>query len=347
MNSPLVDPACTQMFREAAGAGAAVRTQLERNRVVMAELGQKLRERTPRIVVTCARGSSDHAATYAKYLFETRVGLVTSSAAPSVSSVYGVQQDLRDCLFLAISQSGMSPDLLSASAAAKQAGATVVALVNDEDSPLADEAHFTLPLCAGEEVSVAATKSYIASLAAIAHLIAELTLDAPLHDALMRAPDDLERAWTLDWSAAVERLRATEHLYVIARGVGLSVAQEAALKCKETSGLHAESFSSAEVRHGPQALLREGFPALLLAQDDETRAGIEKLGTELAERGVDVIVAGAAVAEALVLPTLESHALVAPLLLAQSFYRLANALAIARGRDPDRPPHLAKVTRTT
>jgi len=347
MNSQLIDPARTRMFREAAGAGAAVRAQLERNRIVTADLGERLRERTPRMVVTCARGSSDHAATYAKYLFETRVGLVTASAAPSVTSVYGVQQDLRDCLFLAISQSGMSPDLLAASAAAKEAGATVVALVNDEDSPLAEEAHFTLPLCAGEEVSVAATKSYIASLAAIAHLIAELTLDAPLRDALMRAPDDLERAWELDWSAAVERLRAREHLYVIARGVGLSVAQEAALKCKETSGLHAESFSSAEVRHGPQALLREGFPALLLAQHDETRAGIEKLGTELAGRGVEVIVAGAVVAEALVLPTIDSHALVEPLLLAQGFYRFANALAIARGRDPDRPPHLAKVTRTT
>jgi len=347
MNSPLVDPACTQMFREAAGAGAAVRTQLERNRIATADLGQKLRERTPRIVVTCARGSSDHAATYAKYLFETRVGLVTSSAAPSVSSVYGVQQDLRDCLFLVISQSGMSPDLLAASAAAKQAGATVVALVNDEDSPLADEAHFTLPLCAGKEASVAATKSYIASLAAIAHLVAELTLDATLHDALIRSPDDLERAWQLDWSAAIDRLRSADHLYVIARGVGLSVAQEAALKCKETGGLHAESFSSAEVRHGPQALLSEGFPALLFAQHDETRAGIEKLGAELVERGVDVMVAGAAVADALVLPTIESHAIVAPLLLAQSFYRLANALAIARGHDPDRPPHLAKVTRTT
>src|SRR5260221_6695895 len=261
MNSPLVDPACTQMFREAAGAGAAVRTQLERNRVVTAELGQTLRERTPRIVVTCARGSSDHAATYAKYLFETRVGLVTSSAAPSVSSVYRVQQDLRDCLFLAISQSGMSPDLLAASAAAKQAGATVVAIVNNEDSPLADEAHFTLPLCAGEEASVAATKSYIASLSAIAHLVAELTLDATLHDALIRAPDDLERAWQLDWSAAVDRLRAKDHLYVIAPGVGLPVAQEAALNCKETSGLIAESFSSAALRPGQLTLLWVAFHA--------------------------------------------------------------------------------------
>jgi glucosamine--fructose-6-phosphate aminotransferase (isomerizing) len=335
------------MFREAAAAGAAVRTQLERNRVVAAELGERLRKRVPRAVVTCARGSSDHAATYAKYLFETRVGVVTSSAAPSVASVYGVKQDLRDCLFLAISQSGMSPDLLAASAAAKEAGATVVALVNNEQSPLAREADYTLPLCAGAEVSVAATKSYIAALAAIANLVAELTLDAELRDALVRAPEDLERAWDLDWSPALERLRDADHLYVIARGVGLSVAQEAALKCKETSGLHAESFSSAEVRHGPQALLQEGFPAFVLAQNDETRAGVEKLAEELAARDVEVISAGATVPGALALPVIDSHPVVAPLLLAEGFYRLANALAIARGRDPDRPPFLAKVTRTT
>ncbi len=347
MNSPLIDPACTQMFREAAAAGAVVRLQLERNRVATAELGERLRRDMPRTVVTCARGSSDHAATYAKYVFETRCGVVTSSAAPSVASVYGVKPDLRDCLFLTISQSGMSPDLIAAAAGARAAGATVVALVNNEDSPLADEAHYTVPLCAGAETSVAATKSYIASLAAIAHLVAELTLDAELHDALMRAPEDLERAWALDWSAAVERLRAADHLFVIARGVGLTVAQEAALKCKETSGLHAESFSAAEVRHGPQALLDEGFPALLLAQRDETHAGMAKLAAELAARGVDAMVAGAPAPGALELPTVESHALVEPLLLAQAFYRFVNALAIARGRDPDRPPHLAKVTRTT
>jgi glucosamine--fructose-6-phosphate aminotransferase (isomerizing) len=254
---------------------------------------------------------------------------------------------LSDCLFLAISQSGRSPDLLATAEAAGKAGAIVVALVNDEASPLAALAHHTLPLCAGEEQSVAATKSYIASLAAVLHLVAEWASDRELLQALERAPDDLERAWELDWSAAVERLREASHLFVIGRGVGLGIAQEAALKCKETCGLHAESFSSAEVRHGPQALLHGGFPALVFTQDDETRAGIEMLASELAGRGVEVMIAGAAVLGATVLPTIAAHPAIEPLLLAQSFYRAANALAIAKGHDPDRPPHLRKITRTT
>jgi glucosamine--fructose-6-phosphate aminotransferase (isomerizing) len=206
---------------------------------------------------------------------------------------------------------------------------------------------FALPLCAGEEKSVAATKSYIASLAALVHLAAEWTGDEALASALAAAPADLERAWQLEWPEALEILRPASHLYVIGRGVGLGIAQEAALKCKETCGLHAESFSAAEVRHGPQALLHGDFPALIFAQDDETRAGIEDLARDLAARGVDVMLAGAAAEGAIVLPVIAAHPVIEPLLVAQSFYRLANALAIARGCDPDRPPHLRKITETT
>ena len=331
------------MFQEAAQAGAVVRAQLEANAASVARLAQRLRDAPPRMVVTCARGSSDHAATFAKYLFETRLGVVTASAAPSVSSVYGARQDLRDALFLAISQSGRSPDLIAAAGSARQAGALVVAAVNDEASPLATLADFTLPLCAGEEKSVAATKSYIASLAALVHLACEWSRDERLRSALARLPSDLDRAWDLDWSPAVEALASVTHLYVIARGVGLGVAQEAALKCKETCGLHAEAFSSAEVRHGPQALLREKFPALVFCQDDETRSGTEALARELAGRGVPVWMAGSEQGN---LPSIDAHPLLEPILVAESFYRLANALAIARGHDPDDPPHLRKVTET-
>ena len=331
------------MFREAAQAGAVVRTQLGENAVPVARLAKQLRDAPPRTVVTCARGSSDHAATYAKYLFETRIGILTASYAPSVSSVYGVRQDLRDCLFLAISQSGRSPDLVSAARAAQEAGALVVAAVNDEKSPLAQLAAFTLPLCAGPETSVAATKSYIASLTAIAHLTSEWARDGELRAALGKLPVDLDSAWNLDWSLAVEALRPATHLYSIARGVGLGIAQEAALKCKETCGLHAEAFSSAEVRHGPQALLREKFPALVFCQGDETRSGTQALARELAERGVPVLMAGG---EGAKLPSIPSHPALEPILLIAPFYRMANALAIARGHDPDDPPHLRKVTET-
>jgi len=334
------------MHAEAASAPAVVRAQILRNATTAELLGKELRALAPRAAVTCARGSSDHAATFAKYLIETRLGILTASAAPSIASVYGARQDLRDCVFIAISQSGRSPDLLATTRSALEAGAYVVALVNDEDSPLAGMASHVLPLSAGPETSVAATKSYIASLSALLHLVAAWSDEQELLDALRSAPDLMARAWNLDWSPALPLLEGASNLFVIARGVGLAVAQEAALKCKETCGLHAESFSGAEVRHGPQALLGRDFPALLLAQEDETRAGLEALGKELVERGVQVAAAGADVPGAIALPTLKAHPAVAPLLLAQSFYRLANAVAIARGMDPDSPPHLQKVTRT-
>jgi glucosamine--fructose-6-phosphate aminotransferase (isomerizing) len=297
-------------------------------------------------VITCARGSSDHAATFAKYLIETRLHVVTASAAPSVASVYGASTDLRGCLFLAISQSGRSPDLIASARAAAAAGAMTLALVNADDSPLAAVCDFCLPLRAGAEHSVAATKSYIAALGALVALVAEWSADAALRSALDAAPAQLETAWELDWSTALPQLTQAAHVYVIGRGLGLAVAQELALKCKETAGLHAEAFSSAEVRHGPQALLDAGFGALLLAQHDATLPGIEALGAELAARGVRVLSAGAAVPGATLLPTLTCDPVIEPLLLAQSGYRLVAAAAVARGYDPDRPPHLAKVTET-
>ena len=341
-----IDPEATHMYREASEAADALRAQYESNHSRALELGGTLRSLAPRAVVTCARGSSDHAATFAKYLIETRLGVLTSSASPSVSSVYGVKQNLHGCLFLAISQSGRSPDLVAAARAAKSAGATVVALVNTDNAPLADIADYLLPLCAGPEQSVAATKSYIASLAAIVHLVGAWTADNILLDALTAAPQALAAAWRLDWGAAMPTLRNTSHLYVIGRGVGLGVAQEAALKCKETCRLHAEAFSGAEVRHGPQALLQSNFPALLFTQDDETRLDLEALARDLVARDVNVMIAGRTVTGATVLPTIAAHPVIQPLLLAQSFYRLANALAVARGCDPDRPPHLRKITET-
>jgi glutamine---fructose-6-phosphate transaminase (isomerizing) len=334
------------MFCEAAEAPAAVRYGLQGNRALIEQLGHILRRAPPRAVVTCARGSSDHAATFAKYLIETRLGLLTSSAAPSVSSVYASRADLDGVLFIAISQSGASPDLLAATNAARSAGALVIAFVNAEGSPLAQAAHHTVALRAGPETSVAATKSYIASLAAIVDLVAEWTQDHDLQRALEHLPDDLARAWQLDWSPAVERLRTAASLYVIGRGLGLGIAQEAALKFKETCGIHAEAFSAAELRHGPLALVRKGFPVLVFAQRDETREGIESIATELRELGAELLLAGIGAAGALTLPTLRAHAVVEPLLMVQSFYRLTNALALARGRDPDRPPNLSKVTET-
>ncbi len=341
-----LQPERTRMFIEAAQSAAALRQQFQRNHADLLSIGAVLRRQAPRAVVTCARGSSDHAATFAKYLIETHAHVITASAAPSVSSIYLAKQNLQGCLFLAISQSGRSPDLIASAEAARSAGATVIALVNAEDAPLANVAHHTVPLCAGSERSVAATKSFITALAAIVHLVAAWTDDAALIAELQAAPDLLDRAWQLDWSAALPVLECAQHLFVIGRGLGLGIAQEAALKCKETSGLHAEAFSSAEVLHGPQALLSPLFPALLLSQHDDTRDGVSALAADLVSRGVPVLGAGVTAPGAIALPTLNAHPVIEPLLLIQSFYRLVNTLAVQRGHNPDQPPHLRKVTRT-
>ena len=338
--------ATTRMFQEAASASDAVRAQLAEDAVAIEALGAAIRRLAPRAVITCARGSSDHAATYAKYLIETRARVLTASAAPSVSSVYGIEQDLRQCLFVAISQSGRSPDLLASVALARASGATVLALCNSPDAPLLAAADHVISLRAGPEHSVAATKSYLATLAAFARFVAAWTHDEPLGRELARLPGLMDEAWRLDWSAAIPVLRSAGHLYVVGRGLGLAAAQETALKCKETCGLHAEAFSSAEVRHGPFTLLNAGLPALLLAQDDATRPGIEALAAELGSRNVPVLLAGATAPATTLLPSIVAPAALAPILLVQSAYRLIVTLAVERGHDPDRPAHLRKVTET-
>ncbi|MDX3886240.1 MAG: SIS domain-containing protein [Sphingomonas sp.] len=342
----MMNPEQTLMFAEAGESAAVVTRQHAANAEALAAIADRLRGRPPRAVLTCARGSSDHAATYAKYLIETRLGLLVSSASPSVSSVYGAAQRLDDMLAIAISQSGKSPDLLATVEAAKQAGAAALALVNVADSPLAALADDVLPLHAGPERSVAATKSYIATLAAIADLVRAWTGDAGLAAALDTLPDLLRRAWACDWSPLVDALADARGLFVVGRGIGLAVAQEAALKFKETCGIQAEAFSAAELKHGPMALVGPGFPLIVFRQSDETGPGVDALAAEMAARGGPVFIAGGEAAGATPLPSIEGDAAIEPLLHIQSFYRAANALSVRRGFDPDKPPHLAKVTET-
>ena len=336
------------MLREAREAPAAAARALAANERAIHEIVRRLRQCPPPFAVTCARGSSDHAATFAKYLFETRLGLVTASIGPSVSSVYAAPLRVKDALFLAISQSGRSPDLLRMANAARAGGAFTVAFVNDAGSPLAEACEAMLPLHAGPERSVAATKSVLAAMTAVLQLFAAWHGDSAFGRVLAALPADLEIAAHADWRAAVPPLRDARHLYVAARGIGLAAAQEAALKLKETAGLHAEALSAAELMHGPLALAGPDFPVLLLSQPDEAQAGLAALAQEFARRRVPLITAGiGALPGSIDLPVAAGRdPLVAPLLLLQSFYPLADAVARARGRDPDRPPHLSKVTET-
>jgi glucosamine--fructose-6-phosphate aminotransferase (isomerizing) len=215
-----------------------------------------------------------------------------------------------------------------------------------EASPLAAMADAVLPLSAGPELSVAATKSYIAALATILQLVAEWSQDEALSDALVAAPEQLGRAWDADWSPLVEGLADARSLFVVGRGHGLGIAQEAALKFKETCGIHAEAFSAAEIRHGPLALAGPDFPILVFHQSDEAGASVEALAADAIGRGAKVFIAGTAVRGAICLPSESAHAAVEPLLHIQSFYRAVNALAVRRGMNPDSPPHLRKVTET-
>lgn len=335
----------TLMEAEAAEAGAVVARMLDTNRQAFRSIAQRLKAFPPNVVVTCARGSSDHAATYAKYLIETLIGVPVASAGLSVSSIYGAPVSSGNLLCLAISQSGRSPDLLAAVAEHKRAGAFIVALLNADDAPLRDAADVTIRLSAGAERSVAATKSYISSLAAIAALVAAWADDKAVQEAVEKLPDQLRAAWRLDWSQAVRTFDNAANLFVVARGYTYGIAQEAALKLKETCAMHAESFSAAEVRHGPMAIVGRNFNILALGGSDRAGESVREAAAEFRARGAELLLADPH-PDLADLPAIAAHPVTEPLLMIQSFYRMANALSLARGCDPDRPPHLNKVTET-
>jgi glucosamine--fructose-6-phosphate aminotransferase (isomerizing) len=336
------------MLRETAEAPDVAARLIAENDDACRALAARLKARPPRFAVTCARGSSDSAATYAKYLFEIRLGLVTASVGPSVSSIYGARPRMDEALFIVVSQSGKSPDILDLAETARRDGALTVAFVNETASPLASVCEVVLPLHAAPERSVAATKSYLASLTALLQLVAHWSGDPALDVAVRRLPDDLNDALMRDWRAALPVIGGAGGLYTVGRGVGFGAAIEAALKLKETCGLHAEALSAAELMHGPLTLAGPDFPVVLFSQRDEALASLKELAGGLAARGVPVVAAGpAAEAGTVALPAASGvHPFAQPIVLVQSFYPLAEQIARARGRDPDRPPNLKKVTET-
>lgn len=346
----------TQMEIEARSASAVLTRQFKENFYALQGLCTRLQCYPPPFAVTVARGSSDHAATFAKYLFETQLGLPTASAAPSVTTLYGAKLSLRNSLVIALSQSGASPDLVETLAAARQAGAVTVALVNQVPSPLAQIAEYVIPLHAGPELSVAATKSYLAMLGALVQFTALMTQQPALLNALDALPDALHSAVDMDWSPAILQYENQQNTYVIARGFGFPIAQEAALKFKETARIHAEAFSGAEVMHGPVALVREHFPILLFGQQDVALPGILDLGRQIKKLGGNVLLAVPThqrnqslltdAANCVLQMPAALHPVCDPLLVIQAFYSMMAKLAQARGLNPDAPVNLSKVTKT-
>jgi glucosamine--fructose-6-phosphate aminotransferase (isomerizing) len=337
----------SMMLKEAASAADCVALQLASDVERYAELGRKLRSTSFNTALTIARGSSDHAANYVAYLIMSRIGRVVASLPMSLLTLYKSPLVTRDTLTIAISQSGQSPDVVEPTRYFRDGGATTVALVNDITSPLADAAEWAMPLNAGTEQSVAATKSFIASLVAGARLVAHWQNDPDLQEGLAALPDALRHAATVDWSPAIEVLAPARNIMVVGRGIGFPVALEAALKLKETSALQAEAFSGAEIRHGPMALIEEGYPLLIFATRGPAQAGLVQLADDMRQRGARVLLAapGDVAGRDLTLPTAPTPDL-DPIVAIQAFYMMAARLAEARGCDPDRPRHLNKVTRT-
>ena len=333
----------SRMAQEIAAAPAVVAQQAADLAQPMGDLVAWLRARPPRVVVTCGRGSSAHAATFAKHLFERYLGIPVAAAAPSIASIYRRDLHIKDQLCLVVSQSGESHDLIAVAQSAKASGAMTVGIVNALNSPLAATCDVVLPIGAGPELSVAATKSFVATLSALLRLTAEWTCDPAHAAAVARLPDRLAAAAALDWSAAFLTLGTTDNLVAIGRGPTLAIAREAALKLKETCNLNAEPFSSAEFLHGPVALASPRRPVLVLMPTDACAPGVQKLARDLRHLQTPTLVAGPDATLPVVRP---EHPEADAVCLVQTFYAFAEQLARLRGTDADHPRNLQKVTRT-
>ena len=328
----------TVMEQEARTAPQKIAEQLIANQTITDTLGQTLRELKPKFVMIVGRGSSDHAGVFAKYLFEIEAGVPTFAAAPSVASVYGKSLQLEGALVIVISQSGRSPDILAQARMAKAAGGFCVALVNDESAPIKDIVDVVVPLCAGEEKAVAATKSYLATLSAILQIAAKWTQSESLAQAVNTLPQALQTAVDAEPQLTAESLDGVKNLVVLGRGLGYAVSKEIALKMKEVCSIHAEAFSSAEFLHGPVTLVEKKLAIVDVCINDESYASHVEQIANVRQRGADLVHLNQMSADI--------HPRVAPLALLQRFYIDVAAVAIARGINPDQPAGLKKVTQT-
>ena len=337
----------SRMLEETREAPAAVARLMDADAGAYAAFARNLREQPPLSMLTVARGSSDHAAAYLSYLVMARLGRLVASLPMSVITLYQAHLRSEGLVALAFSQSGRSPDLTAPIAAVGAAGARTAAFVNDIQSPLAAAAQWQFALHAGTETSVAATKSYICQLVAGARLVAQWQQDETTLGALRELPSALQRALAQDWTPMIAPLQSRDRLLVIGRGTGLPVAAEAALKLKEVCGIQAEAFSGAELRHGPMALIEDGYPLLVFAPRGPAQADLLALARDMQGRGARVLLAAPEGTPGTVLPLAScGHEDLDPIVAVQSFYQAAEALARARGLDPDHPRHLSKVTHT-
>lgn len=326
------------MQKEATEAGKRIGEQLANNKQYVKEISQKIRDYAPHSVMFVGRGSSDHAGSFAKYLIEIETQIPTFSAAPSVASIYGSQLKLKGVLVMIVSQSGRSPDILAQAKTAKEAGALCIALLNDESSPLVDLVDHVIPLFVGDEKSVTATKSYLATLSAILQLVAYWKQGEELATSVDQIPSVLQKAVESTPQLTFEYLNNVTNLVVLGRGLGFAVSKEIALKLKEVCAIHAESFSSAEFLHGPVTLVQSQLKIIDVQIDDESKNAHSKQMQGIKERGAN-IAALHQVFQGL-------HPRIAPLAVLQRFYLDIEKIAVKNGLNPDKPIGLKKVTET-
>lgn len=337
----------SKMRTEALEAADVIERQIKENAGLLKNISEELRNIDPYSIVSIARGSSDHAAQYLNYLAMTKLGKLPTSLSMSILTLYKTELNVSRSLGVAISQSGQSPDVLNPLKYFTEHAPASIALVNVTNSPLAGSAKWTVPLHAGAEKSVAATKSFIASLSASAHLIGSWKEDRMLIEGLKQLPEDLKKAQGCDWSPAVETLKGAKRIMIVGRGFGLSLALEAALKFKETCSIQAEAFSAAEIKHGPQALIENGYPLIVFANRGPALHSMLELAEDMRIRGAKVILAAPSFVKEKDL-TIQSATCedLDILTAAQSFYLMIEELSRNLGLNPDEPKHLSKVTKT-
>jgi len=335
------------MHREIREIPAAVERLLHHGAADITAAAAALRDRAPPFLISVARGSSDHVATYMQYASELLLGLPVASVGPSVASIYRAPLRLSGAGCIAVSQSGQSPDIVAMARAARDSGALSLAVTNDPTAPLAHACDRTLPIHAGPELSVAATKTFVNSAVAALWLLAEWTDDSDLRRAIFALPQALEAACQFDWPDLRVALEGHSSMFTLGRGPGIAISAEAALKFKETCRIHAESYSSAEVLHGPVTIVEQGFPTLVLAAADAAEPALVEVADQIAAKGAKVFITSTKAQTARCLPCARTlHPLCDPLALIVSFYAMVECVARTRGIDPDTPRHLKKVTQT-
>ncbi|PTH87683.1 glucosamine-6-phosphate deaminase [Streptomyces sp. A244] len=348
---PLSDLPGRTMAREMAEQPAVLRRILSEGAPAIQDIARRIAARAPRFVLLTARGTSDNAALYAKYLLEIRLGLPCGLTSMSTTTAYGARPDLTDVLVVTVSQSGGSPDLVASTRAAREAGAITLAVTNNPDSPLAGVSEYHIDIMAGPEKALPATKTYTASLLALYLFVeglrggdgAPAQVLPPLAEQLLARQDEVR--------TLAARYRFAERMVITSRGYGYPTAKEAALKLMETSYIPALSYSGADLLHGPLAMVDNVSPVIAVVTDGKGGEALQPVLDRLRGRGADLVVIGPRhqveqASAGFVLPTDDVAEEVQPVLEIIPLQLLAYEVTVARGQDPDAPRALAKVTET-